>query len=221
MCYINFHEIRKRPDKCRCVTDLADAAGEIAKQQARCEKIWPEINPVPLLSATFSECVTSGRDITEGGAKYNTTGCVAAHIADCVDSLAAIRELVYHRKGCSLSELKQAFAANWKGYEKLNFLARTQCPKWGNNDPAADDLAVIVIRHAAKILNGLPNGRGGKITPSIYGQTVVKCGREIGALPSGRHAGGPMSKNMDAAISMDKNGVTALMESVLKVDMTD
>ncbi|MFA6930044.1 MAG: pyruvate formate lyase family protein [Lentisphaeria bacterium] len=203
------------------LADLADSAGEMATQQARCEKIWPEINPVPLLSATFAECVESGRDITEGGAKYNTTGCVASYIADCVDSLAAIRELVYRRKICSLSVLKKALAADWKGYEKLNFLARTTCPKWGNNDQQADDIALRVINYSAKVLNNLPNGRGGKITPSIYGQAVVERGREIGALPSGRYAGEPMSKNMDAVIAMDKNGVTALMESVLKVDMTD
>lgn len=201
--------------------DLRASAEEMARLQARCEKIWPEVNPVPLLSATFAECVESGRDITEGGAKYNTTGCVASYIADCVDSLAAIRELVYNRRICTLAELKQALAADWSGYEKLNFRARTQCPKWGNNDPAADGIALDVIRTAAAILNNLPNGRGGGITPSIYGQLVVERGKLIGALPSGRRTGEPMSKNMDACISMDKNGVTALMNSVLKVDMTD
>ncbi len=201
--------------------DLRAASIEMAEQQSRCEKIWPQVNPVPLLSATMQECIDSGKDISEGGAKYNTTGCVASYIADCVDSLAAIQKIVYQRKLCTLPELKNILKNNWQGHEKLNFIARTQCPKWGNNDPQADNIALAVIRTAAEVLNALPNGRGGKITPSIYGQVTVEKGREIGALPSGRYAGEPMSKNMDSCISMDQNGVTALMNSVLKVDMTD
>lgn len=203
------------------LANLRTTAEEMARMQSRCEKIWHDVNPVPLLSVTFAECVESGKDISEGGAKYNTTGCVASYLADCVDSLAAIRKLVYQDRFCTLPELKQALAANWNGFEKLNFRARTQCPKWGNNNPEADQIALEVVRSAAGILNALPNGRGGTITPSLYGQLVVEKGKLIGALPSGRRAGEPMAKNMDACISMDKHGVTALMNSVLKVDMTN
>ena len=167
------------------LADLRTTAEEMARMQSRCEKIWHDVNPVPLLSVTFAECVESGKDISEGGAKYNTTGCVASYLADCVDSLAAIRKLVYQDRFCTLPELKQALAANWNGFEKLNFRARTQCPKWGNNNPEADQIALEVVRSAAGILNALPNGRGGTITPSLYGQLVVEKGKLIGALPSG------------------------------------
>ena len=69
------------------------------------------------------------------------------------------------------------------------------------------------------MLSNLPNGRGGFFFPALYGQMVVEFGRKFGALPSGRLAGEPMSKNLDSAIGMDRNGITALMDSVLKVDM--
>ena len=203
------------------LSDMRRQAAEMAARQARCEKIWPYINPTPLLSASYRDCIASGKDVTEGGAKYNTTGCVVSFIADCADSLAAIRELVYNRKVCTLAELKDALAADWKGYEKLQLMALRQCPKWGNNDPAADGLALRVAKEAAKALSQLETGRGGKITPSLYGQLVVEHGKKVGALPSGRCAGEPMSKNLDAAISMDRNGLTALLDSVLKLDVTD
>ena len=48
---------------------------------------------------------------------------------------------------------------------------------------------------------------------------MVEVGKQIGALPSGRLAGEPMSKNLDSVIGMDRGGITALMESVLKIDM--
>ncbi|MBR4220149.1 MAG: hypothetical protein IKR81_03270 [Victivallales bacterium] len=97
------------------------------------------------------------------------------------------------------------------------------CPaltaKWGNNNPRTDELAVEITAYISKLLFTLPNGRGGTFFPSIYGQHVVETGKVVGAFPSGRLAGEPMSKNMDAVIGMDKNGITALMDSVLKVDM--
>ena len=94
-----------------------------------------------------------------------------------------------------------------------------KCAKWGNNDSALDQIGVEFASFFAEILFQLPNGRGGTFFPSIYGQLVVERGKEIGALPSGRLAGEPMSKNMCSAIGMDRNGITALMNSVLKIDM--
>ena len=117
--------------------ELADSAREMARQQSRCEKIWKEIGPVAFLSSTFSDCLESGKDISAGGVKYNSTGCVVSYIADAVDSLAAIRYLVYEEKLCTLPELCQALRNDWRGYEKLQRIALTRPPKWGNNDPAA------------------------------------------------------------------------------------
>jgi formate C-acetyltransferase len=96
----------------------------------------------------------------------------------------------------------------------------TKPPKWGNNDQRADALAVEIADFTSKRLKETANGRGGHFFPSIYGQRVVEKGREIAALPSGRLAGEPRSKNMDAVSGMDRHGITALMESVLKIDMT-
>ncbi len=200
---------------------LKETTRYMAEQQSRCEKIWPRTNPVPFLSGTYQECMTSGKDVTEGGAKYNTTGNLAAHIADYADSMAAIEYLVYQEKLCTLDELRAALAADWKGYEKLQLLAKNRAPKWGNNDDRVDRFAVEVAEFIGPYLSTLDNGRGGKFSPSIYGQLVVERGEFSGAFPSGRNAGEPLSKNMDAAIGMDRNGITSLMNSVLKIDYTD
>ena len=193
----------------------------MAKQQSRCEKIWPRANPIPFLSGTYHECMADGKDVTEGGAKYNTTGTVVCNTADLADSLAAIEYLVYQEKLCSLDELRSALAADYQGYEKLRLTARNRAPKWGNNDDRADKFAIEVAAYVGPLLSTLDNGRGGKFTPSIYGQLVVERGSETGAFPSGRKAGEPLSQNMDAAIGMDRNGITALMNSALKIDYSE
>ena len=189
------------------------------ERQVLCDLAWKYVNPVPLLSGTFDSCIERGRDMSDAGALYNTTGCVVSYLADAVDSLEAVRYLVYEKKLCTLAELRQILKNNWQGHEKLRSEVLRKPSKWGNNDPRVDSLAVEIAAFTSELLFHLPNGRGGFFFPSLYGQMVVENGREIGALPSGRLAGEPMSKNMDSVIGMDKNGITALMDSVLKVDM--
>jgi len=191
----------------------------MVEQQRRCERIWPDINPAPFLSGTMAECVARGRDITAGGARYNTTGCIVNFFADAVDSLAAIDHLVFRTRQCTLAELRQALADNWQGHEELQLNALNRAPKWGNRDDRADHIGVAIAEVAAKRLNTAANARGGHFMAALFGQLVVERGRLLGALPSGRLAGTPAAKNLDACIGMDREGITALMNSVLNIDL--
>ena len=94
-------------------------AGIMSERQVLCDLAWKYVNPVPLLSGTFDSCIEKGRDMSDAGALYNTTGCVVSYLADAVDSLEAIRYLVYEKKLCTLAELRQVLKDNWKGHEKL------------------------------------------------------------------------------------------------------
>ena len=205
--------------KTACLERIRQVCVKLGEGQLLCDLAWKYVNPVPLLSGTFDSCIEKGRDISDAGALYNSTGCVISYLADAVDSLEAIRYLVYETKRCTLSELRQIVKDNWQGHEKLRAEVLRKPAKWGNNDPRADELAVELVSFAAAELAHLPNGRGGHFFPSLYGQLVVEFGRKFGALPSGRLAGEPMSKNVDSVIGMDRHGITALMDSVLKVDM--
>ena len=205
--------------KTACLERIREVCVTMGEGQVLCDLAWKYVNPVPLLSGTFESCVAKGRDISDAGAVYNTTGCTVSYLADAVDSLEAIRYLVYEEKLCTLAELRQVLKDNWQGHEKLRAVALRKPAKWGNNDSRADGTAVEIAAFASEVLSHLPNGRGGFFFPALYGQLVVEFGRKFGALPSGRLAGEPMSKNLDSVIGMDRNGITALMDSVLKVDM--
>jgi len=198
---------------------LQTAVHEMGATQRLNEQAWPYLNPVPLFSGTYANCMKTGRDITAAGAEYNHTGCVISYFADALDSLAAIRNLVFEKKKCTLAAMRQALANDWKGFEKLRLEAQKHCPKWGNNDDSIDRLGVEFAAYLSKIMAAEPNARGGFLFPSLYGQNVVENGRLTPALPNGRFAGTPVSKNMDSCIGMDKKGITALMNSVLKIDM--
>lgn len=202
-----------------CLERIRRVCVPMGEGQVLCDLAWKYVNPVPLLSGTFESCLQKGRDISDAGAVYNTTGCTISYLADAVDSLEAIRYLVYEKKLCTLAELRRILADNWQGHEKLRAEVLRRPAKWGNNDPRTDKLAAELAAFTAEVLAHLPNGRGGFFFPALYGQMVVEFGRKFGALPSGRLAGEPMSKNLDSAIGMDRNGITALMDSVLKLDM--
>ncbi len=195
------------------------ACAHMQKEQVLCDKAWKYLMPLPLLSGTMDSCLQKEKDVSDGGAFYNTTGCVISYFADAVDSLSAVKYLVYEKKLCTLAQLNRICQENWKNDEKKRIEVLHNIPRWGNNEVQSDSLAVELANFVSKELWALPNGRGGSFFPSLYGQLVVEYGMETPAFPSGRLNGEPLSKNMDAVIGMDRNGVTALMHSVLKIDM--
>ena len=78
----------------------------------------PGIKAGSYVSAFYEDCAESGKDLTEGGAKYNGTGPQASGMATCADSLATIKRLVFDEKRCDGAEALQAVKDNWKGHEE-------------------------------------------------------------------------------------------------------
>ena len=163
----------------------------VADRSRRQEYLWPKVNPSPLLSGTMDTCMEQGLDVSRGGAKYNTTGCVCAGIANAADSLMVIKQLVYEEKRCSMTELKAALAANWKGYEQLRYIVKNRVPKWGNNNEQVDSIAVKITDFLGARINHEPNARGGVFQAALYAiiVTAKMFGSHTGALPDGRLAG--------------------------------
>lgn len=177
------------------------------------------INPSLLMSPTYESSVTRGVELYSGGAKYNNTSVVGVGIATLVDSLLAVKQLVFDRKLVTFGYLGEILRNDWEGQERLRNLCRNGCGKYGNHDPEADKLAKELVDLAAELVNGKENGRGGVFR---WGQFSVNIrdsfGRASGASPDGRFSGEPLSKNAVASIGQDKKGVTALLASVLKLD---
>ena len=186
------------------------------------ERAYPSLNPAPLFSSTFADCVARGRDVYSGGAKYNNSAVNAICIASTVDALTAVRRLVYEEKKLKLSEFAAVLRGNWQGHETLRQTALRRIPKYGNGDPAVDALAAKVMRDTAACINGRPNGRGGVFRCGFFSIDYrLTFGEKIGATADGRLAGEPLSKNMCAVTAMDREGVTVLIRSATAVDYTD
>ncbi|MEM3190285.1 MAG: pyruvate formate lyase family protein, partial [Candidatus Bathyarchaeia archaeon] len=99
--------------------------------------LYSEFIPYPLMSALFDGCISSGKDITEGGAVYNTQNFWVCGIVNVGDSLAAIKKVVFEDKKISMDTLIEALNKNFEGYEDVLNLLRA-APKFGNDDDYVD-----------------------------------------------------------------------------------
>ena len=183
------------------------------------EQHYKDIYPDPILSCQYEESVKQGLDVYEGGASYNNSSLCFYGIATLIDSLCAVKKLVFDEHLCSVEELGTILQSNWTNNEALRKKALRLAEKYGNGNPAADALTTELSAFCASLANHVPNGRGGVFKASLY--SIDHCfflGERTMATPDGRLAGDPLSKNLCATVGMDKKGITALVSSVTKID---
>jgi pyruvate formate-lyase/glycerol dehydratase family glycyl radical enzyme len=182
------------------------------------------VKPTPYVSAFFEGCIESGKDMTEGGAKYNGTAPQAAGIATCADSLSTIKKLMFDDERYTGSELLQAVKDNWEGHEKIYALVNSsKIPHFGNDDDYADDLFKFMFECYCRHIKGRKNPRGGEFSPGVYTVNAnVGMGLYTNASLDGRKNNEPISDNMGPVHtdggSHDICGPTAVVNSVAKVD---
>lgn len=146
--------------------------------------------PSPLFSAFLSETLESGRDLTDGGARYHIVAPMLCGIADTLDSVYTIRRLVYDEETarCSLPQLLLCLQCDWGNDMKAPFFTTNEganrreadsqffkqlrkyalaIPKFGiNADSDLLDLSEEVITNCVRIVhdsleNPLPGIRAG------------------------------------------------------------
>jgi formate C-acetyltransferase len=140
-----------------------------------------------------------------------------------VDSLTAIKMLIYDESKITMDQLKQALDANWEGYENIRKMC-LQVPKYGNDfdyvDLIAREFYKFVIDEEAKYhtparpVGGKVRGVGGASISSMFAGGTI-----IGATPDGRLAGTTLSDGtVSPAQGRDINGPTAMLKSAAKID---
>lgn len=186
---------------------------------SKIENYYNEIYPDPILSSMYDESIKRGVDVYEGGAKYNNSSIYFYCIATLVDSISAVKRLIFEDKRLTFDEFGNILKNNWEGNEKLKIITKSIPEKYGNNNPTADEITRDITDFCAEISNNRPNGRGGVFKASCF--SIDRCftlGEKTMATPDGRMDGEPLSKNMCATTAMDKKGITALINSVTRID---
>ena len=78
-----------------------------------------------------------------------------------VDSVSAIKKVVYDDKEATLAEVRDAIMANFEGYEDLQAKLKA-APKYGNDDDYVDTMAADLWEHFATVFAGLKLYRAGQ-----------------------------------------------------------
>ncbi len=173
--------------------------------------------PVPALSLTFKECIDNAKDYAWGGAKYNVgNGIILIGVADLINSIAAVKYLVFDTGKITMKKLIEALDQDFKGFEDIRKLC-LEAPKYGNDDPYADEIAGEVFTYIADEIERYKS-KYGTMTPGILpvsGNTPF--GLEVGALPSGRKAWQPLADGVSPSGGTDLNGPSAVIKSVAHI----
>ena len=182
------------------------------------EKGNARYHPTPFSSMLVDGCLESGKDVSEGGAQYNSSGIQGVGVADVADSLAALETLVFVQHRYSMAEVLRALKDNF-ARDAVMWTELKRAPKYGNDDPLSDGYANMVAGIFHEELGRHRNTRGGPYVPGYYTVTChVAFGEQTGALPSGRRAGAPFAPGLGPCNGCDRLGPTAIMNSAASVD---
>lgn len=182
------------------------------------ESIRARFSPTPYLSCLVGGCAEKGLDITRGGAELSYTTMEAVTFATTVDSLLAIKYLVFDEQECSMSELVRALKDNWSGHEILQAKAKFRAPKYGRDDDCADDMALKVMDlwtgETWKYRTASTNRqfRPGMLSWNYW----VGDGYILAASPDGRPKGQFLSNAICPSNGADTKGPTSNINSVGK-----
>ncbi|MDJ0866900.1 MAG: pyruvate formate lyase family protein [Myxococcota bacterium] len=195
-----------------------NAMRHVFVQQWLADTLKPQFIAAPLSSMLHDLCMADCKDMHDGpveGALYlgfvDTLGFGTA-----IDSLAAIKRLVFDEGKLGMGELLDALEADFEGHEAIRQLC-LNAPKYGNDDPYADAIGREVEDTFCRLSHRYPSAFGGELDVRYVTITAhIPFGAVLGATPDGRRAGEPVSEGVSPSQGADRNGPTASLASTAK-----
>ena len=176
-------------------------------------------------SSTVDCCLERGKTLKNGGARYDYVSQSNIGMSVVGDSLTAVKKLVFEDHVLTMDELKKALDSNFEGTDgaRIRQLCR-KAPKFGNYDDYVDQIVADVFESYLELLPKYKTDRAG-CGPTGCGYTMstsnitsyVPNGFDVGATPDGRLAGKPLNEGASPCLSADRNGPTAVINSVSKL----
>ncbi len=183
------------------------------------QKIHKEQAPRPFLSACSEYCLKNGKDLVDGGAKYNI-GPVFTGVGLSVtaNSLAVMKKLVFEDKVTTMAEIIDALNHNWEGYEELRAKAQA-VPKYGNDDDYVDSIAKKLADYFYHDVTSYKDIYGHHFVTAFMGiSNYLPTGKVLGATPDGRKAKDPINEGVSPYTGTDTSTCLAALRSSAKLN---
>jgi formate C-acetyltransferase len=198
---------------------LAWVVGLKVRVNNRIERMYALHSPAPFLSVVINDCIAKGRDYYDGGPRYNTNYIQCCGIGTVTDSLSAVKTHVFDEKTAGMERLLAALSRNFEGEDLLRHQLKNKTPFYGNDDDRADRIMKRVYDSLFAAIEGQPNTKGTVYHLNMLSTTChVYFGKMLGATPDGRLSGAPESDGTSPSHGADRNGPTAVIQSLAKMD---
>lgn len=201
------------------VLDIFNDRTESLKSKDKVSYAWNESVPCTFISLLEEGCIEKGMSYTDGGPLYTVFSPHFGGLSDVVNSLFAIKKLVWDEKKISFPDLLNALSSNWEGYEDIRRYALSAFEYFGNDNDEADLIARRLLCDFGSICKKLEER-----APFKFPAGVSTFGRQIGwassraALPCGHKAGAVLSNNISPTPGTAMKGATAIINSYCKID---
>ena len=172
----------------------------------------------PLGSSLHELCMKNYKDLhsknIEGGIDLGYFEFIG--YATVIDSLSAIKKVVFEDKRITMEELIEALQNNFDGYEKIRQLL-LNAPSYGNDDNYADSIAKKLDLEALKFTKQYSKELGVNLDLRYVPFTShIPFGKVVSATPNGRYEYTPLSDGSSASHGADINGPTSVLLSNFK-----
>lgn len=166
----------------------------------------------PIRTLFIDDCIDNEKGYLQGGARYTFAIPSESGIPNTVDSLLAIRTLVYDRKAYTPEEFLKAL----EDQDPLLKARIRQCPCYGIGDPEADSLLRELTEGFYAYYAQAKTDMGLGVFPTSH-QFLrhIEEGAAVGATPDGRCSGHPVADSIAAVNGKAVKGPTKMLLSAV------
>lgn len=191
-----------------------------AEHMVQTQHLRSIVAPVPLLSAFLEGPIEKGKDMTEMGARFILGGVIAEGISHLIDSLVAIKKVVFEEGYCSMKDIVDAIDNNFVGYEKLR-VKLSSCPKYGANQDEADEVGMRLTKDYSRLMEEIDKKHPEmKFMPGIGTFSwYIAVGNGTGASADGRLAETQVASNFSPSAGAMTRGITGALLSFTKMNL--
>ena len=179
---------------------------------------WAPDMPCTVVSLFEQGCIEKGRSYLEGGPVYNVASPHIGGLPDVVNSLYAIKKLVFDEQKVSFEELMQLLKNDWEDGEALRQYALNKYAYFGNDNDEVDRIAKDIISDFADICDNMESGYKTPAGVSTFGRQLDWSGLRM-ATAYGKKAHNVLAGNFSPTPGTDKEGATAIIKSYCKADL--
>ncbi len=181
-------------------------------------QIFHTVDRFPFYSSALDGCLDKMADYTMNGAKYRDDYLLFIGFPNIIDSLLAIKHLVFDSKKYTLEQMLTAVRNNWVGYEDMQREAM-KCPGWGDGSDESCEIAVRLQTDLNNVAKSMEGTYGGTVRLGHICYTEIRWwGEKTLATPDGRKNGEYFAHGLTPSRLKKIPYVTDFINSMAKLD---